>query len=646
MKMFSAEFFSAVSWTLIHSLWQGLIISLIAGIMIITTKKSSSARRYKFLAFLFFIFIVAITVTFCFQLQHQAKAVTNPSIQTFRAGTEITIDRYAGMNTPVSHQFNFTRVWHSISAYVDEHTQLIVLCWFLFFVVNFVRLGSGLIYVHRLRYSQNYEVDDEWMIKLKKLANLSGITIPILFLESELVKVPVVVGMFRPLILVPVGLLMNLPVSQVEAILLHELAHIRRSDYLFNLIQTITTTVFFFNPAVLWLSYLLREEREACCDDIVVELTTDKTTYVEALVSFQEFTLGRNIQAMALGSHKNILLKRVSRMLTQENKKLNIMEKTALLAGVAGLMAFTFFQQPTEKVVIPTPVKIESKVHSVTAAKNVIASSKQVHPVTSTIAPVHVIAPKKVSPVILVIDTVPKKIAPVEIKENYFPSISSSINNDGKTTTSRIEATDQSGKKYRINKVNDKVTEMYIDDVAVPEKEIPNYEPLIEQIDAQRESNALASRKRLEEQRERTLAEKENRMIQRNARMEQDRAKRQQELLARHQKMEKERNERTVAREKQEKNIVESRQLRMKLAAVGTSNGEISSIINELTNANVISNTDNLSFSLNNESLTVNGKKQSSDLHKKLKDKYIQKPGDLYKYSKNGNSTSITINKD
>jgi len=217
----------------------------------------------------------------------------------------------------------------------------------------------------------------------------------------------------------------------------------------------------------------MREEREACCDDMVVGLTTDKTTYLEALVSFQEYTMERNTQALALGGHKNFLLKRVSRMLTQENKKLNIMEKTVLLTGVAALMAFSFIQQPTEKLMVSVPVKVEAKVHPAAPAKPVLKETQQVLPVAGKMSTTRLIPAKKVIPVI-VVDTVPKKVEPVQDNERNFPNISTRTNDDGTTKTTRIEATDQSGKKYRINKINDKVTEMYVNDVAVPENEINN----------------------------------------------------------------------------------------------------------------------------------------------------------------------------
>src|SRR6202008_3371205 len=112
-------------------------------------------------------------------------------------------------------------------------------------------------------------------------------------------------------ILVPLGLLAALPPSQVETILLHELAHIRRKDYLVNLLQRFSEAVFFFNPALIWISSLIRQEREACCDDIVVSTATHHGNYLKALVSFQEYCLTPPKYAMAIGSKQHYLLNRV-----------------------------------------------------------------------------------------------------------------------------------------------------------------------------------------------------------------------------------------------------------------------------------------------------------------------------------------------
>jgi Zn-dependent protease with chaperone function len=151
-------------------------------------------------------------------------------------------------------------------------------------------------------------------------------------LESRLVLVPMVIGHLRPVIFVPLGLLNHLPAGEMEAVLLHELAHIRRHDYFVNVLQHMAESLFFFNPGLLWLSSLLREERENCCDDIAIARTNDRVEFVRALVRFKEHAL-RGGAALAFPAGKRQLLQRVLRITHQRNSSLSGGEKFFFLGS-------------------------------------------------------------------------------------------------------------------------------------------------------------------------------------------------------------------------------------------------------------------------------------------------------------------------
>ena len=112
---------------------------------------------------------------------------------------------------------------------------------------------------------------------------------------------PVVIGYLRPVILVPVGMLAGMPAAQVEAILLHELAHVRRRDYLANLLQTVGEGFLFYHPAIWWISSVIRSERENCCDDLVVEASGDAREYAAALAALEHTRLAADRAALARG---------------------------------------------------------------------------------------------------------------------------------------------------------------------------------------------------------------------------------------------------------------------------------------------------------------------------------------------------------
>jgi bla regulator protein blaR1 len=111
---------------------------------------------------------------------------------------------------------------------------------------------------------------ESWHNELRRLAGNLRVSTPVVLLESCLADSPMVIGHFRPVLLMPIGLLAGLPATQIEAILLHELGHIRSCDYLVNVWQRLVEGLLFYHPAVWWISRVIRTERENCCDDAVV----------------------------------------------------------------------------------------------------------------------------------------------------------------------------------------------------------------------------------------------------------------------------------------------------------------------------------------------------------------------------------------
>lgn len=321
----------AVCWTLIHSLWQGLILAALAGLLVLFTRKSVAAFRYNMLAILFFVFMGVVVGTFIRELNMQGP--DDGGVDLTRAGqTGQMINQLSLPDDPTIETYQEDGYIARFTGYFNQHASLVVAIWFLIFLAKAVKLMSGLVYIQRIKHHKVHAPDALWTNRMKELARTLGVKVPVRLLESELVKVPLVAGFLKPIILVPIGLLANLPAGQVEAILLHELAHIRRRDFLVNLAQSFAEILFFFNPAVLWLSSLLREEREHCCDDMAIAVTQSKTGYIHALVSFQEYQL-ENAPAytMAFPGKKDHLLNRVKRIINNSNKTLDRAEKSFLV---------------------------------------------------------------------------------------------------------------------------------------------------------------------------------------------------------------------------------------------------------------------------------------------------------------------------
>ena len=153
----------------------------------------------------------------------------------------------------------------------------------------------------------------EWQQSLERIAARVGASRPVRLLVSSLVEVPVVIGWLRPVILVPVGSLTGLPVEHVTALLAHELAHIRRHDYLASILQSIAEAVLFYHPAVWWVSQQIRAERELCCDDLAVAASGDVLTYARALAELESQRPPRLRPALA--ANGGSLVNRVRRLI-------------------------------------------------------------------------------------------------------------------------------------------------------------------------------------------------------------------------------------------------------------------------------------------------------------------------------------------
>jgi hypothetical protein len=152
--------------------------------------------------------------------------------------------------------------------------------------------------------------------------------------------------------------LTQLAPDQVEAILLHELAHIRRNDYLVNLAQNIVETLFFFNPALLWLSTLVRDERENCCDDIAIAQLQNKKQYVESLIRFRERSMyGSSLSAVGFAGRKSSFLNRIRRIVENKNYTLSPFEKGSLACSsiVAAFLALAVVVPDGTGLIITSP---------------------------------------------------------------------------------------------------------------------------------------------------------------------------------------------------------------------------------------------------------------------------------------------------
>ena len=332
---FAPEWLNAFGAMLFHSLWLGVILSFLVAAIIILTRNASANLRYNLLVSAMFLF--AVSVSFVFY-----NSFNTENVVKIHATSDVTIDKSLQITTVNNNNNNnFATGFETFRGVWNAYSPQIVLLWFIVICIKSIQLFVGLNGVYHLRNTKVYAAGKIWEDKLDTLSSQFGISSKVKIMQSGLAKVPMIIGHFRPLVLIPLGLLNSISTEEVEAILCHELAHIKRKDYLVNLLQSFVEIIFFFNPAVIWLSKLIRMERENCCDDLAVAKLENKKNYVNALIVCQEFQLNAPKFAMAFSDKKSPLFERVSRMLFDNKKTLNKMEKTILSAALVSVVVFS-----------------------------------------------------------------------------------------------------------------------------------------------------------------------------------------------------------------------------------------------------------------------------------------------------------------
>ncbi|UOQ79695.1 M56 family metallopeptidase [Hymenobacter sp. 5414T-23] len=296
----------ALGWTLVHSLWQGAVVALALAGLLLLLQRHRAAVRYNTAAASLVALLVLAAITFGRYYAaartevQKASAVSAVTTETMLpAAPAVAAEQPAVSAAPASTAVAAVADVAPAAApaptglqawltYFDQNLPVLVAAWLLGLLAMTLRLLGGLAYVQRLRRYRVQPLAAEWQERLSTLAGRAGLQQPIELLESALVRVPVVVGHLRPVVLLPLGTVTGLSQTYLEAILAHELAHVARRDYLVNLVQSVAETLFFYHPAVWFLTACLRTERENCCDDMAT-----------AMVGGNPLTVARALAALA-----------------------------------------------------------------------------------------------------------------------------------------------------------------------------------------------------------------------------------------------------------------------------------------------------------------------------------------------------------
>ena len=305
----------AVGLALVHFIWQGFLIAGAAAGLFHVLRRAGAAHRYA-------VGCVALL------LMAAAPIVTAVRVASTTQPLPVSLSEAAGAPQPAAvprvsafpgvAPESTASLASSPAANHDRYASVlpaIAIIWAIGVVMLAARLTAAWLRARQVRRAAS-PVGDPWRRRLDGIAERLGLTRPIALAESAAIDVPTLVGWIRPAILMPASVLTGLTPAQLDAILTHELAHVRRHDYLVNIFQSAIETLLFYHPAVWWVSHRVRLEREMCCDDLVVAIVADRVVYARALASLEELRGERALLGVAAtGGH---LLERVRRILAPE----------------------------------------------------------------------------------------------------------------------------------------------------------------------------------------------------------------------------------------------------------------------------------------------------------------------------------------
>lgn len=314
-----------LGWTLLHSLWQISLISVVLWTVLRILRNSAAHFRYSILVLgLIFSFVLPI-LTFVYlsieikpTIKHESQITKNIQTEKPFQATEIgLLENKQGEETSViapnitsspSQKYNFLPILVSV--------------WILGVILLSIRFVGGMWKVYQYKNKNVSPVSTDWQEKFDELSKFLQIKKTVRFLQSQTVEMPVVIGWLKPVVLFPTSVFLQISPKELETILIHELAHIKRNDYLVNIIQTLAEITLFYHPCIWWVSAKIRTEREFSVDEFVVEIfQREKLIYAKALANLEELRLSSaQSTSFALAANGGNLMNRISKILQNHHK--------------------------------------------------------------------------------------------------------------------------------------------------------------------------------------------------------------------------------------------------------------------------------------------------------------------------------------
>jgi bla regulator protein blaR1 len=421
--MMELEWVQILGLVLVHFIWQGLLIGLLYGAGRVLSRTCSATARYNWAVMCLMLMALAPVVTF-FWLSSSSAELAAPGL----LATSHSVAVEAAAATPASLGLTLTPL-----------LPWVVALWLSGVVLMSTRLGAGWWQVYQLRRRANYAVPAPIRAHLVRLASQLELSGSIGLAVSNRIAGPMLVGLARPLILLPAGLVNGLSARQIEMVLAHELSHLKRADHLVNFFQNVVETLLFYHPVVRWISNEIRAERELVSDELAAHLTGDRIAYAETLLHLEKVRGDRLPMAIGMADHQ--ILTRVRHLFSVNSRQSGsvVSGMTVLIVFLVSVVAALIstglpsFSNGNESGV-SAPVLIEQSMPAtMNDAETIERSRAETSPSVASAPPYPVpmdpLAPvvEEERPVVEVVDAIGEVAAPVVEEQIVLASIESPI---------------------------------------------------------------------------------------------------------------------------------------------------------------------------------------------------------------------------
>lgn len=333
----NSAFFQALGYAIGSSLWQAALLWLVV-ILLNSFLKNSANARYGIAVIAQLTTLVCFAVSFGYYYSHQEEVITN---------------QFQAINSTSFLQLA------NLSEYINIALPYISLIYIFCLIILSAKWYTTYQKTSQIRKEGLSKPDIDIRLFTSRYAAYMGIQKKVKVYISALVHSPLTVGFLKPIILIPLATINQLTPQQMEAVILHELAHIRRMDYLINMIVSVTEILLFFNPFSQLIIKIIQKERENSCDDWVMQFQYQPTMYAEALLKMAKYQ-HQTLFTMQANGNKNELLHRIERILY--NKQPNYTYKQPAWALLLLLLIATLFSfyQPKGRILFPGENKINT----------------------------------------------------------------------------------------------------------------------------------------------------------------------------------------------------------------------------------------------------------------------------------------------